>query len=143
LTNFCTKCGTKANPGVKFCTSCGNKLTNEPEVKDKDGLTASERAIVDSIDYDKIASEAAANAKVNQSQIVANAQKTASKKNRNAAIFGLVMGILFIITGFISLNLGLGIYFLIAGFLSLVFAGFVFVVSRQNAKAAEEHTKQS
>ena len=144
MAKFCIKCGTKINPGTKFCISCGNKLVidNELEVRDKDGLTASERAIVDSIDYEKIAEEAVASTMANQDQIVTNAHKTASKKNRNTAILALVFSILLIGAGFVALDAGVGLYLLIAGVLVLAFAVFMFVVAREDKKMSEEKTEQ-
>jgi len=140
MAKFCVKCGSKINPGMKFCVSCGNKLVvnNEPEVRDKDGLTASERAIVDSIDYEKIAAEAVASTSSEANQNLSNIYKEASKKNRNNAIIALVISILFIGSGFIALDIGVGIYLLIAGVLVLAFAVFMFVLARENKKNYEE-----
>ncbi|MHA1462740.1 MAG: zinc-ribbon domain-containing protein, partial [Candidatus Heimdallarchaeota archaeon] len=140
MAKFCVKCGSKINPGMKFCVSCGNKLVvnNEPEVRDKDGLTASERAIVDSIDYEKIAAEAVVSTSSEPNQNLSNIYKEESKKNRNKAIIALVISILFIGSGFIALDIGVGIYLLIAGVLVLAFAVFMFVLARENKKNYEE-----
>ena len=140
MAKFCIKCGSKINPGMKFCVACGNKLVanNEPEVRDKDGLPTNERAIVDSIDYEKIAAEAVTSTSSEPNQNLSNIYKEQSKKNRNQAIIALVISILFIGSGFIALDIGVGIYLLIAGVLVLAFAVFMFVLARENKKNYEE-----
>ncbi len=146
MVNFCLKCGTKANPGVKFCVSCGNKLVidNNQEVRDKDGLTASEREIVDSIDYDKIAADVAAD----HDRIVADAvdfasekEKDLAKKHRNKAILALVLGIIIFGASFVALDSGAFIFLLLSGLLILGFAGFMFILAYQTKKSFDEWVK--
>ena len=112
-------------------------VNNMNEERDEDGLTAGERDIIDSIDFDKIAAEAAAK----HDEIVASAVASAKKKSResagktrNTGIVTLIFAILLFIGGAVALQTEIAIYLLIAGILMLLFSICMFSIARSNKK---------
>jgi hypothetical protein len=109
--------------------------------RDEDGLTADERAIIDSIDFKKITADVAAK----QDEIVASAVATARKKagesagkTRRGGIIALIIGIFLIVGGVLSLDAGVGLYLLIAGVLVLIFGICMFSIAKSNKKYSQE-----
>ncbi|MHA1738850.1 MAG: zinc-ribbon domain-containing protein [Candidatus Heimdallarchaeota archaeon] len=76
--------------------------------------------------------------KAELAESTAKAHEKQGKKNRNIGIFALVAGILFLGTSFIALETTGFIFMLAAGILFLAFGGFMFYISGQSKKAAEE-----
>lgn len=116
-------------------------MSKKSEERDEEGLTADERAIIDSIDFDKIVSDVTSK----QDEIVEKAVKKAKEDTRKSsgktkltAVAALVLGTLFLITGIISLSIEMGIYFLIAAALFYVFGICLFAIARSNKKFASE-----
>ncbi len=109
--------------------------------KKKDNLSAEERAIVDGIDYEKIATDAAADVAARKDEIIASAVASARKqtresagKTRNYGILSLVMAIIVLVGGIVSLDAGVGIYLLISGVLILIFSICILGIARSNKK---------
>ena len=113
--------------------------------RDEDGLTADERAIIDSIDFEKIAADAAAGAAARHDEIVASAVASARKKagesvgkTRRGGIIALIIGIFLIVGGVLSLDAGVGLYLLIAGILIIIFGICMFSIAKSNKKYSQE-----
>jgi len=130
---FCSKCGSKTDLDMNFCNSCGNKLAVDikQEVKDKDGLTINEGAVIDSIDYEEIAADTAISTRRKQDQIAINAHKTASKKKRYIAFAATFIGSLLIGIGLFTSQTNMMIYFMIAGVLVYAFATVMYFIARR------------
>ncbi len=112
-------------------------MSKKDKEKDEDGLDADERAIIDSIDFDKIAADVAAK----KDEIVASAVASAKKKTRESAgktrnygIAFLIIALIVLVGGILSLDAGIGLYLLISGALILVFSIFLLGIARSNKK---------
>ncbi len=120
-----------------------SKKKKQEEERDEGGLTADERAIIDSIDFEKIAADAAADVAARHDEIVASAVETARKKvgegvgkTRNTAIISLFISIFVLIGGIVSLDAGIGVYLIIAGVLILLYSICMFSIAKSNKKFA-------
>lgn len=120
-----------------------SKKKKQDENRDEGGITAEGRAIIDSIDYEKIAADAVADMEERKDEIHASAMETARKKvgegvgkTRNSGIISLVISIVVLIGGILSLNAGVGLYLIIAGVLILLYSICMFSIAKSNKKFA-------
>jgi len=122
------------------------KKYNDGVERDEKGLTASDRAIIDSIDFEKIGADAAAHMEARLPEIMAEAKASAMAKTkasvgktRRTGVLSLLIGIFIIIGGVLSLDAGIGIYLLISGALILIFGICMFSIASSNKKLVADY----
>jgi Flp pilus assembly protein TadB len=110
--------------------------------RDERGLTADDRAIIDSIDFKKIGADAVA---AHHDEIVASAVATARKKagesvgkTRRGGVLSLLIGAFLIVGGFLSFGIGVGIFLLIAGILIIIYGICAFSIAKSNKQFSQE-----
>ncbi len=102
--------------------------------KKEDRLTADERKIVDSIDYEKIAEDAAREVASRHDEILASTTESAIRKTKKSygkmrrwGIYAFIIGIFFLFTGVVTLGFSAVIFFIVGGicFLYLSYGCFL------------------
>jgi len=117
--------------------------------RDEKGLTADERAIIDSIDFEKIGADAAADVAARQDEILAEVRESTMEKTKaslgktkRTGVLSLLIGIFIIIGGVVSLDAGIGIYLLISGALIIIFGICMFSIARSNKKLVSDYESE-